>query len=70
VWEQWRCELELPVGLGASAHKSKSEELYTSGDGRGAPTACDVFTWVLDTCRFLELEVPDDVVDERQALGV
>jgi hypothetical protein len=44
--------------------------LYTGGDGRVAPTAGGVLTWVVGNCRFLGLEIPDEVVDELQALGV
>jgi hypothetical protein len=51
-------------------HKSKDEVLYTDGDGGGAPTAGEVFTWVVDNYRFPGLEFPEEVVDELQALGV
>jgi hypothetical protein len=68
--EKQRCDLALPVGFGTGMHKSEDEVLYTGGDGSGAPTAGEVFTWVVDNYRFLGLEIPDEVVDELQALGV
>jgi hypothetical protein len=68
--EKQRCDLELRVGFGTGPHESKDEMLYTGGDGRGAPTAGEVFTWVVDNYRFPGLEFPEEVVDELQALGM
>jgi hypothetical protein len=45
--EEQRCDLELPVGFGTGMDKSSDERLYTGGDGGGAPSAGEVFTWVV-----------------------